>query len=78
MRWAEFSEILRRELGELGELGERVLSSVRRECPGESIHVPQRPARPEILPEDTPQTVQARYGVPRRTAYRWVTRWRRG
>lgn len=39
-------------------------------------YIGTRPPRPEILPTDTPQVVQQRYKVSRRTAYNWVNGWR--
>jgi hypothetical protein len=56
---------------------EIVASIIRREWGGERLYVPTRSAPPEILPTDTPKTVQKKYGVPRSTAHAWVTRWRR-
>jgi hypothetical protein len=56
---------------------ERVVELIAREWGGQRVYVPRRVGRPEILPTDTPATVQRRYGVPRSTAHAWVQRWRR-
>ena len=74
MTFPELADIMRRELGQDAE---RILLLICRECAGESVYIPRSVQRPEIQPQDTPQSVQARYGVPRRTAYRWVTQWKR-
>ncbi|AHF05512.1 hypothetical protein MARPU_09565 [Marichromatium purpuratum 984] len=74
MTFAELAEILHRELGADAD---RVLTLICHECAGESLYIPRRARRPEILPHDTPQTLQARYQVSRATAYSWVNNWRR-
>lgn len=73
MTFAELSEIVRRELGDQAD---QLLAIICREAAGEQVHIPRRPAPPQIEPGDTPAKVQARYGVSRRTAYNWVSRWR--
>jgi transposase len=55
---------------------ERVVEIIAAEYGGERLYIPRR-TRPEILPCDTPATIQARHGVSRSTAYSWVRIWRR-
>jgi hypothetical protein len=74
MTFGELTDLLRRELGTDAE---RVLTLLCQECAGESLYIPRRVQRPEILPHDTPQTLQARYRISRATAYNWVNGWRR-
>lgn len=74
MTFADLSEILRRELGADAD---RILTTICRECAGETLYVPRRAARPEVRPTDTPASLQARHGVSRRTAYSWVRDWQR-
>ncbi|MBV5310765.1 hypothetical protein [Chromatium okenii] len=73
MTFAELSDIVRRECGQDAD---QVLRVICHQCAGESIHVPIRSIRPEILPTDTPKTIQARYRVSKTTAYRWVNAWK--
>lgn len=56
---------------------ELVAEIICREFGGERLYVPRRYTAPEILPTDTPASVQRRYGVARSTAHNWVQRWRR-
>jgi hypothetical protein len=74
MKYADLVEILTRELGP--DLASRACAALRREAAGEDVAIPRRDTAPVILPGDTPKSVQTRYGVSRRTAYRWVDRWR--
>lgn len=74
MRFAELAEILRRELGP--DIGARACQIICRQAAGESVYIPSRSSEPEILPTDTPARIAERYGVPKRTAYNWVNRWR--
>ena len=42
---------------------------------GERVYIPRRCTFIEVKATDTPKTLIAQ-GVPRRTAYNWITRWR--
>lgn len=75
MRFCDLADLLRRELGR--DQAERVCTLICREASGEKIYVPQRTDRPQVLPTDTPKTVQRRHGVSRSTAYNWVSSWRK-
>lgn len=74
MTFADLVEILGRAIG--ADAAKTAAEAICREAAGESVHIPRRPGRPEILPTDTTATVRARLGVPERTARRWVTQWR--
>jgi hypothetical protein len=74
MIFAELAELIRREIG--AEVGDRLLLAICQECAGESLYIPRRTGRPELSDTDTPQSIQARYGVSRSTAYNWVSSWK--
>jgi len=74
MKFADLADLIRRELPH--EQAERLCRAICREAAGEQIYIPARHGEPEILPSDTPKTVQKRYGVSRQTAYNWVNKWR--
>lgn len=75
MTLAELRELLVAEIGE--QETERALAAMTKLCSGETIYIPRRAGAPEIGPEDTPATVQHRFGVSRATAYNWVSAYRR-
>jgi hypothetical protein len=74
MRFAELQEILVREFG--ADIARRACAAICREASGEQVKIPRRDLPPEIRPDDTPKTLQARYQVSRSTAYNWVSQWR--
>jgi hypothetical protein len=74
MTYADLLELLTREVGR--DLATRIGTALCREAAGESLYIPRRCVAPVILPTDTAASLQARYGVPRRTAYNWVNRWK--
>jgi hypothetical protein len=56
----------------------RVVEIIQSGWAGEKVYIPSRTQlRPEIAPNDTPQTIQARYRVSRSTSYVWLRQWRR-
>jgi len=74
MTFAELADIIISHAG--ADLGRKIADDICRQAAGESVYIPTR-HQPAIKPNDTPATVQRRYGVSRRTAYNWVKRWRK-
>lgn len=70
---------LRRQLEEEQVLTPEVVTEViRRNWGGERLYIPHRRQEPpQVLPTDTPKSLQRRYGISRSTAYGWISRWRR-
>jgi transposase len=54
-----------------------VLDILCRHAAGDRLYIPERAGPVVVGPTDTAADVQRRYGVPRRTAYSWVQRYRR-
>ena len=55
---------------------ERVVEIIAAEYGGDRLYIPRR-VKPEVMPGDTPATLQARHGISRSAAYSWVRTWRR-
>jgi len=72
---AAFFDDLRMLLSDQPLTPQRVCEVLAEHYGGERVYIPRRCTSIEVKPTDTPQTLIAR-GVPRRTAYNWVTRWR--
>ncbi len=72
MKFCELRQIIARELGQ--EQARDLAATICRECSGETVYFPKRPAPPEIGPRDTPKTIQARFHVCRQTAHNWLKR----
>lgn len=70
MNFAEVSSLLSAEIGK--DMAEKAIRAIRKFAPGETIYIPSRQPRPVVTARDTPQTLMKR-GIPRRTAYKWVT-----
>ena len=70
MNFSEISNLLQAEIGK--DTAEKVISAIRKFAPGETIYIPSRKPRPVVTEKDTPKSLM-RKGIPRRTAYKWVT-----
>ena len=75
MTFAELADIITARAG--AEIGHQIAQDICRQAAGEYVYIPAKHGAPEILPTDTPRSVQRRYGVSRSTAYSWVKRWRK-
>lgn len=43
---------------------------------GDNVYIPQKFMLVEITHQDTPKTIQRRYGVSRSTANTWINQWK--
>ena len=70
MNFSEISNLLSAEIGK--DMAEKAIRAIRKFAPGETIYIPSRKPRPVVTEKDTPKSLIKR-GIPRRTAYKWVT-----
>ena len=70
MNFADVSNFLTAELGP--EITHRVIVAMRNHAAGEVIYIPSRQPRPVVTEKDTPKSLM-RKGIPRRTAYKWIS-----
>jgi len=66
----DLSEVFARELG--AETACRAMALLRRYAAGDRLYISRPQVRPEVHPNDTVETLLARYPISRRTAYYWI------
>lgn len=76
MNSREFYSLIESELGQ--DAASRLFQRLAHVAGGEVLYLPKRPPVLSPVPDPrlTPREICARYGVSRKTAYRWAAKWR--